>query len=81
MNMDGQNHMEIANNDIPPEHYPICGLTTCVDPDLSRNPEIEKTGYKSLNYMDELVKDCNISIANALEILQCSSKPSISADP
>ena len=28
-------------------------------------------------YMDDLVQDCNICIANALEILQCCIKPSI----
>ena len=56
MNMDGQNHMEITNNDILPEYYPICGWTTCVDPDMSSNLEIEEIGYKSLNYIDDFVQ-------------------------
>ena len=33
--------------------------------------------YVSYDYIDGLVEDCNISIANALEILQSCTKPSI----
>ena len=29
------------------------------------------------NYFDDLVQDCSISIANALETLQCCTNPSI----
>ena len=58
-------------------------FTGCFDsPNEMMSSELINTEYKVLSnivrhYFDGLVQDCSISIANALEILQFCTKPSI----